>query len=141
VHDRYYNRKKVLVVCWAQQVFFSSEFAPLHPHLSVDQKSNDEKITRFDSLFFHKIDMGELQFEKLRAYYAATTAPNRHHSAAAAAAAKLLPPPTHCCHPPPLPPPPPKTVGGQIYNTIQRRNLMSTYFLVDNIFAGVKVLK
>jgi hypothetical protein len=25
--------------------FFSSEFAPLHPYLSVDQKSDDEKIT------------------------------------------------------------------------------------------------
>ena len=58
VRDRYYDRKKkVLVVCWAQQVFFSSEFAPLHPHLSVDQKSNDEKITWFDSLFIHEIDM------------------------------------------------------------------------------------
>ncbi len=45
VHDRYYDRKKkVLVVCWAQQVIFSSEFAPLHPHLSIDQKSDDEKI-------------------------------------------------------------------------------------------------
>ncbi len=37
--------------------------------------------------------------------------------------------------------PPPKTVGGQIYNTIERRNLVSTNSLVDNIFAGVKVLK
>jgi hypothetical protein len=38
------TKKKSLVICWAQQVFFSSEFAPLHPHLSVDQKSDDEKI-------------------------------------------------------------------------------------------------
>ncbi len=43
---KYYDRKKkILVVCWAQQVFFSFEFAPLHPHLSVDQKSDDEKMT------------------------------------------------------------------------------------------------
>ncbi len=37
--------------------------------------------------------------------------------------------------------PPPENVGGQIYNTIQRRNLMSTNSSVDNIFTGVKVLK
>ncbi len=62
---KYYDRKKKSIRLLGPAGSFSSEFAPLHPHLSVDQKSNDEKITWFDSLFIQEIDMGELQFEKL----------------------------------------------------------------------------